>query len=45
MPAPRKLSLETPTARLKLPIRKKCYWQRLGRGLSLGYRRNQNEGV
>jgi integrase len=45
MPAPRKLSLETPTARLKLPIRKKCYWQRLGRGLSLGYRRNQHEGV
>ena len=39
---PRKLrsNLETASARAKLPVRKKPYWQRLGSGLSLGYRRN-----
>lgn len=42
---PRQLNLETPTARLKLKIRKKPYRLRLGRGLSLDYRRNQGAGA
>jgi integrase len=41
----RKLSLETPTARLKLKIQKKPHWLRLGPGLSLGYRRNESAGT
>jgi integrase len=45
---PRKIrsSLETATARLKLPFKesKKPYWERLGPGLSLGYRRNDHAG-
>jgi integrase len=45
MPTPRKPSLETATARLRLPIRKKPHWLRLGPGLSLGYRRNQGPGA
>jgi integrase len=45
MPKPRKLSLETPTARLRLPIQKKPHWLRLGPGLSLGYRRNASSGT
>jgi hypothetical protein len=45
MTKPRKLSLETATARLKLPIRKKPHWLRLGPGLSLGYRRNAGAGT
>jgi integrase len=45
MPKPRKSSLETPTARLKLPIQKKPHWLRLGPGLSLGYRRNAGAGT
>jgi integrase len=45
MPKPRKLSLETPTARLRLPIQKKPHWLRLGPGLSLGYRRNESAGT
>jgi integrase len=45
MPKPRKSSLETPTARLRLPIQKKPHWLRLGPGLSLGYRRNAGPGT
>ena len=45
MPKPRKLSLETSTARLKLAIQKKPYRSRLGPGLSLGYRRNEGPGT
>lgn len=45
MAKPRKSSLETPTARLKLPIQKKPHWLRLGPGLSLGYRRNAGVGT
>ena len=45
MPKPRKLNLETPTARLKLKILKKPYRSRLGPGLSLGYRRNEGPGL
>jgi hypothetical protein len=45
LPTPRKSSLETPTARLRLPIQKKPHWQRLGPGLSLGYRRNRSAGA
>jgi integrase len=37
---------ESASARLRLPIKenKKPYWQRLGPGLSLGYRRNDHAG-
>ena len=45
MPKPRKLNLETSTARLKLAIQKKPYRSRLGPGLSLGYRRNEGPGT
>lgn len=45
MPKPRNSSLETPTARLRLPIQKRPHWQRLGPGLSLGYRRNEGTGT
>ncbi len=45
MPKPRKLSLETPTARLRLSTQKKPHWLRLGPGLSLGYRRNESAGT
>jgi integrase len=45
MPKPRKLSFETPTARLRLTIQKKPHWQRLGPGVSLGYRRNAGAGT
>ena len=37
--------LETRTARLKLPIRKKPYSVRVSPSLRLGYRRNQTAGV
>jgi hypothetical protein len=37
--------LETRTARLKLPVRKKSEWVRIGHGISLGYRRNQGPGT
>jgi hypothetical protein len=45
MATPRNYSLETPTSRSKLDARKKPYWQRLGPGLSLGYRRNEGVGT
>ena len=45
MPKPRKLSLETATARLRLTVRKRPYRSRLGPGLSLGYRRNEGAGT
>jgi hypothetical protein len=38
-------SLETRTARLKLPVRKKPYSVRISPSLRLGYRRNQTAGV
>jgi integrase len=46
MPRKARSSLETATARLKLPLKqnKKPYWERLGPGLSLGYRRNDHAG-
>jgi integrase len=46
MPRKARSSFETASARLKLPIRenKKPYWERLGPGLSLGYRRNDHAG-
>jgi integrase len=37
--------LETRTARLKLPIRRKPYYAKLAEGLALGYRRNQGPGT
>ena len=36
----RSSSLETRTAKLKLAVRGKPYWQRINEGLSIGYRRN-----
>src|SRR6516165_461047 len=46
MPRKARSSLESATARLKLPFKesKKPYWERLGPGLSLGYRRNDHAG-
>jgi integrase len=41
----RNTKLETRTARLKLPVRKKPYFAPIGRGLSLGYRRNKTVGT
>ena len=41
----RKASLETRTARLKLPVARKPVFIRIGPGLSLGYRRNQVAGT
>jgi integrase len=41
----RKASLETRTARLKLPVARKPLFIRIGPGLSLGYRRNQVAGT
>jgi integrase len=37
--------LETRSARLKLAVRKKPYWARIGHGAGLGYRRNQGPGT
>jgi integrase len=45
MPKPRKSSLETPTARRKLAVRKGSYFIKISPGISLGYRRNQGAGV
>jgi integrase len=45
MPRKTRSSLETATARSRLPVQKKPHWQRLGPGLSLGYRRNQGAGT
>jgi len=46
MPRKARSSFESASARLKLPIKenKKPYWERLGPGLSLGYRRNDHTG-
>ncbi|MGY8668760.1 tyrosine-type recombinase/integrase [Bradyrhizobium sp. UFLA05-109] len=46
MPRKPRSSLESASARLRLPIKenKKPYWERLGPGLSLGYRRNDHAG-
>jgi integrase len=45
MPKIRSAKLESPTARLKLLLRKKPYWARIGRGVKVGYRRNQGVGT
>jgi integrase len=37
--------LETRTARLKLSVAKRPYWTAIGKGLSLGYRRNKGAGT
>ena len=37
--------LETRSARLRLPIAKRPYWTQIGKGVSLGYRRNQGPGT
>ena len=42
MAKPRKISLETPTARARLPARKKSYFVRVAPNVALGYRRNQS---
>jgi integrase len=46
MPRKSRSPFESASARLKLPIKenKKPYWERLGPGLSLGYRRNDHAG-
>jgi len=36
---------ETRTGRLKLPVKSKPAWVRIGHGISLGYRRNQGSGT
>ena len=38
-------SLESRSARLRLPVSKKPVWLRIGHGVSLGYRRNQGPGA
>ena len=40
----RSSDLETRSARLKLPVAKKPLFVRIGRGIGLGYRRNQTAG-
>jgi integrase len=45
VPKPRSSSLETPTARLKLKVRKRPYWAKVGPGTWVGYRRNQGAGT
>jgi integrase len=45
VPKPRKSSLETPTSRRKLAVRKGSYFVKISPGISLGYRRNQGAGV
>jgi integrase len=42
MPKPRKITLETPTARAKLTPRKASYFVRVAPNIALGYRRNQS---
>jgi integrase len=46
MPRKARSSFESASARLRLPFKenKKPYWERLGPGLSLGYRRNDHAG-
>jgi hypothetical protein len=41
----RSSSFETPTARLKLAVRKKPYRLRIARGIKLLYRRNEGVGT
>ncbi|EHQ99489.1 hypothetical protein [Bradyrhizobium sp. WSM471] len=42
MPKPRKIALETPTARAKLTPRKASYFVRVAPNIALGYRRNHS---
>ena len=37
--------IETRSSRLKLAIAKRPYWAQIGKGISLGYRRNQGPGT
>jgi integrase len=37
--------LETRSSRLKLPVAKRPYWSQIGKGISIGYRRNQGPGT
>jgi integrase len=41
----RSAALETRTARLKLPVRRKPYFVTISPGIALGYRRNKSAGV
>ena len=41
----RSSDLETRSARLKLPVAKEPLFVRIGRGIGLGYRRNQTAGT
>ena len=41
---PRAAELETRTARLKLPVRKKPFFVTIAPGIAVGYRRNQGAG-
>lgn len=45
MPKKLRSPFEFSNGRLRLPVQKKPHWQRLGPGLSLGYRRNQGPGT
>jgi integrase len=45
MPKPRTSKLESPTARLKLAVRRKPYWITISPGIALGYRRNHGAGT
>ena len=40
----RSKDLETRSARLRLPIRKKPYYVKIMRGVEMGYRRNKTAG-
>jgi hypothetical protein len=42
MAKPRKIALESPTARAKLTPRKQSYFVRVAPHIALGYRRNQS---
>jgi integrase len=45
MPKPRASSLESATARRKLPVAGQPLWVRLAPGIALGYRRNEGAGT
>jgi integrase len=43
--APKSIKLDSKTARLKLPVRKKSYTARIAPGIRLAYRRNEGAGT
>jgi integrase len=45
MPKPRNAKMESATARLRLPVRKKPYWTKISLAVHLGYRRNESVGT